>query len=44
MAHGLVAEALKIGRDGGHRTIGNWVDGTDASQMARAVMAMMPLK
>jgi len=28
-----VAEALRIGRDGGHRTIGNWVDGSSASNV-----------
>src|SRR5262245_49567502 len=30
MAHDRVTEVLRVGRDGGHRTIGNSVDGTDA--------------
>jgi hypothetical protein len=30
MAHDLVTEVLRVGRDGGHRTIGNSVDVTEA--------------
>jgi hypothetical protein len=37
MAHDLVTEVLRVGRDGGHRTIGNSVDGTGERNIASQI-------